>query len=85
MASNAQARGSPRLTLLGVSLLLVGCFLPMKDYIAIDLGTFHRAYSRHRDPLVYWGLDCFIIVSAIALMIIARRVRRREELSGPQG
>jgi hypothetical protein len=50
----------------------------MKDYIAIDLGTFHRAYTRHRNPLVYWGLDLAIIALAVSLLIVANRVRRRE-------
>ncbi len=78
MTSTPPGRGSPRLTLSRISLLLVACVLPMKDYIAIDLGTFHRAYTRHRNPLVYWGLDLAIIALAVSLLIVANRVRRRE-------
>jgi hypothetical protein len=75
MAVSSTRRGSPRLALVGVGFLLFGCFLLRKDYIAVDLGAFHRAFTRDRDPLIYWGLDLAVIGSGIALLIIASRRR----------
>lgn len=77
MASDPDGHGSPRLALLGLLVALGGGLMAGRSYIAVDLGDFHRTITRHRDPLIYWGVVSAVFACGIALMVLARRARRR--------